>query len=52
MELFEACVGDMASPPPLPAALGSESRSRRGVLLGVDPEGRSELRPECTYSGR
>ena len=46
MELFEACVGDMASPPPLPAALGSESRSRRGVLLGVEPEGLSELRPE------
>ena len=39
MELFEACVGDTAP-------LGS----RRGVLLGVDPEGLSELRPDV-YSG-
>jgi hypothetical protein len=40
----------MASPPP--AALGSESWLRRGVLLGVDPEGRSELRPGILYSER
>ena len=35
MELFEACVGDMTS-----------LRSCRGVLLGVDPDGLRELKPE------